>query len=259
MQVDRSIFAALIDLDVEIESVAFVQTGKPAPLYRADMHKCVGLPVIPLDETETLHGIEELHRPAGALTGKLTTWAALSAAAISATKATRTRLTRLARTVSHRQRFTVNLEISRGNLAAAIDQRKAQRLPFGQAGQPGLLDGADVHEDIFRAIIAHDETEALLSIKEFYNASAFANDLRGHSAARATACATATEPATTTSTIAEATAAAEAASITETATVTKASAEAPGTRIRETAKIVAAETVPFILAASAASPVETHP
>ena len=117
-------------------------------------------------------------------------------------------------------------------------------------------------EHIFGTVIAHDEAEALLPVEEFYYARSFTNDLRRHTAACSTACAATTKPTAAASTITKATAAGtatEATTITETAAVTKAAAEAPGTRIGEAAKIVAAETVPLILAASAASPVETHP
>src|SRR3546814_16427523 len=60
-----------------------------------------------------------------------------------------------------------------------------------------LLDRADVHEHVFAAVIANDEAKTLLSIEEFYNAFAFTDDLRGHSAPAASASAasgTAAEP-----------------------------------------------------------------
>src|SRR3546814_2108405 len=53
----------------------------------------------------------------------------------------------------------------------------------------GLLDRADVHEHVFAAVIANDEAKTLLSIEEFYNAFAFTDDLRGHSAPAASASA----------------------------------------------------------------------
>jgi hypothetical protein len=83
-----------------------------------------------------------------------------------------------------------------------------------------------VHEDVFTAVIADDEAKSLLGIEEFYDAFAFANDLRWHSAtvAAATAAETAATPAAETAT----TAAAVAATITAVA-ATAAAAVTPAT------------------------------
>jgi hypothetical protein len=90
-----------------------------------------------------------------------------------------------------------------------------------------------VNEHILAAIIADDEAEAFLRIEEFDDALAFANDLRGHSAATATAAAEATATAAAaakTAATAAVTAAAAAAAITaaaaEAAAVTIAAASA---------------------------------
>src|SRR3546814_20514097 len=61
-----------------------------------------------------------------------------------------------------------------------------------------LLDRADVHEHVFAAVIANDEAKTLLSIEEFYNAFAFTDDLRGHSAPAASASAASGTAADTT-------------------------------------------------------------
>jgi hypothetical protein len=86
-----------------------------------------------------------------------------------------------------------------------------------------------VNEHILAAIIADDEAEAFLRIEEFDDALAFANDLRGHSAATATAAAEATATATA-KTAATAAVTAAAAAITaaaaEAAAVTIAAASA---------------------------------
>src|SRR3546814_11437691 len=56
-------------------------------------------------------------------------------------------------------RLAVDLEIGRRNAPTAIDQREVERLAFGKAGQPRLLDRGDVNEHILGAIITDDEAE----------------------------------------------------------------------------------------------------
>jgi hypothetical protein len=138
-----------------------------------------------------------------------------------------------------------------------------------------------VDEHVLPAIIPHDEAEALLRVEEFDDSLAFADDLRGHSAA---ACAAAAEAASATAAAAEATsataAAAEAAAVTvaaataaaEAATVAVAATTAAATTaaaeaaaLLKTAKlleIVCAETFALVAAAPSAfsfAPfIETH-
>jgi hypothetical protein len=69
-------------------------------------------------------------------------------------------------------------------------------------------------EHVLAAVIANDEAEALLRVEELYDALAFADDLRGHSATTATAAATKAAAATTAAAEATATAAAVAAATT---------------------------------------------
>jgi hypothetical protein len=69
-------------------------------------------------------------------------------------------------------------------------------------------------EHVLAAVIANDEAEALLRVEELYDALAFADDLRGHSAITATAAATKAAAATTAAAEATATAAAVAAATT---------------------------------------------
>jgi hypothetical protein len=138
-----------------------------------------------------------------------------------------------------------------------------------------------VDEHVLPAIIPHDEAEALLRVEKFDDSLAFADDLRGHSAA---ACAAAAEAASATAAAAEATsataAAAEAAAVTvaaataaaEAATVAVAATTAAATTaaaeaaaLLKTAKlleIVCAETFALVAAAPSAfsfAPfIETH-
>jgi hypothetical protein len=70
-------------------------------------------------------------------------------------------------------------------------------------------------EHVLAAVIANDEAETLLRVEELYDALAFADDLRGHSATTATAAAT---KAAAAAAAAEATAAAAAAAVAAAAT-----------------------------------------
>jgi hypothetical protein len=99
-----------------------------------------------------------------------------------------------------------------------------------------LLDGRNVDEDVLAAIVTNDEAEAFLPIEEFDDALAFADDLRGHSAATRTAAAAA-----------ETTAAAAAAA----KTITAAAAETVATATA-TAEAIAAAAAVWALEAPAA-------
>jgi len=187
-QIHSRIFAALVDFDIEFEPVAFVQATQACTFDRRNMDKCIGLAIIALDKAETFHRVEELDRAGCLLTGQLALWAT-AAAAISAAKATTPIGARFARAIFHGHRFALDLELGCRNLAAAIDEREAQRLPFRQSGQTSLFDRGNVYEHILAAIVADDEAEALLAIEEFYDASAFTDDLRWHRRARSTAAA----------------------------------------------------------------------
>src|SRR5690242_553461 len=162
LQVHRGIFAATIDLDLERQAVAFVERRHAGALDRRDVHERIGLAVVALNEAEALHRIEELDRAGRLLAGQL----ALRAAAVAATAAEATLAGRARRALFHRHRLAVDLEIGRRDAATAIDQREAERLALGQAGQAGLLDCRYVHEHILAAVVTDDEAEALLSIEE---------------------------------------------------------------------------------------------
>src|ERR671912_345981 len=87
-QVHRRIFAAAIDLDLELQSVALVQRGHPGALDGRDVDERIGLPVIALDEAEAFHRVEELDRAAGFLAGQLALRAAVAAAGAPAVAVT---------------------------------------------------------------------------------------------------------------------------------------------------------------------------
>ena len=238
--------AATIDFQFKVQAVAFVKGRHACTLNSADMHECIGLTIVTLDEAKALHGVEELHRAASAFAGQLALRATAITATVAAKAATITTeaasagFARFTRTINDRKGFTLDLQIGGGNLAAAVDQGETKLLTFGQAGQACLLNGADVNEHVFRAIVTNDEAKALLAVEELYDASAFANNLGWHAAAAATA-------------------AAEAAAITtaETTTISKTTAEAA--TIAAAVKIVVAETVALVLAApAAATSIKTH-
>ena len=242
------------------------------------MDECIRLPIVTLDKSKTLHRVEELHGSARPFAGELT----LRAAAGSART---TRLAGFTRTVGNRKGFAIDLQIGRGDLAATVDERETQRLTLCETRQTSLFNRTDMDENIFLAVVTNNEAETLLSVEEFYDAATFADDLGRHTAAKAAATATAAEASTVsaTATVASTAAAAEAAAIAtaaaadaaaastvstaaadeaaaiaEAATVTKSSAEPSAALIRKTAKIVAADIVPFVPAASAATFIKTH-
>ena len=173
------------------------------------------------------------------------------------------------RPLRNRQRIAIDLEVGRRNPAAAIDEGEFERLAFGEAGEARLLDRRDVDEHVLAAIVADDEAEALLAVEEFDDAFAFADDLRGHSAAAARSAA-AEAAATTAATAAAITAAATAAAIAITAATAAAAAIRRAIAAAEAAPIATvtaaialfAETFALVSAApaalSATPSVETH-
>ena len=273
LKIDGCVLAAAVYFQFEVQAVAFVQRAHACAFDCADVHECVGLAVVALDEAEALHGVEELDRAAGAFAGQLALRATTIAAAEAATVTTEAACAGFAgftRTIDHRKGLALDLEVGRRDLAATVHQGEAELLTFGKTGQASLLNGADVHEHVFRAVITDDEAEALLTVEEFDYAGAFANDLRGHAAATAAAeaattaaakAATAAAETTAAAAAAEAiTAAAEAAAITtaETTTISETTAEA-ATIVTAAVKIVVAKTVALVLAApAAATSIKTH-
>ncbi len=236
-----------------------------------NMNESVRLAVIAADEAEALHGVEEFDGALGLLAGQL----ALRAAVFAITAAEAAFGPRRAHDF---HRLAIDLDVGRGNAAAAIDERELERLTIGQIGKAGLLDSADVDEHVLAAVIADDEAEALLGIEEFDDAFAFANDLGRHAAAETTAAASTTATEATaaaavaataaTSAVAEATTAAAAVAAARRATVAEATAAtaaigtvAPAERAFS-AEAVVPETVPFVPAATATvaftPSIETH-
>ena len=260
MQIDGGIFAAPIDLQLEIETVTFVEGVKPGALDCTDVHERIGLTIIALNEAEAFHGVEEFDRTTGAFARKLTL---RRAATLGCT--TKAACTRFAWgcAIGHRERFALDFQIRRRNLAAAIDEGEAQRLSFGKADKACLFDRADVNKHVFGAIIAHDKAEALLRVEEFYDAGAFTDDLCRHAATRAApgTRAAATEPTAAASTATKAAAilkTAAASTAAKAATILKATTKPAAARFWKPSEAIFAETVPLVLAASAATSIKTH-
>jgi hypothetical protein len=112
-----------------------------------------------------------------------------------------------------------------------------------------------VHKHIFATIIANDETETFLRVEEFYDASAFTNNLRWHCwPTRGTAAAKTTATCTST-------AASKPITTAEAATASKPITAAAETAAA-TAILIVTETIPLVSAAPTAittAPfIETH-
>lgn len=227
-------FAATINFDVELQTITFVEVRHASAFNRTDMDKRIRLTIVALNKAKALHRVEEFNGAVGRFAGQLTllTTATAKAAAISAGFA---RLTRSA--LFNRKRFAFDFEVGCRNLATTINQCERQRLAFSKAAQASLLNRADVNEHIFAAFITLDEAKAFLTIEEFYDAIAFANDLCGH-ATTGTASTAAAKAATT--------AAAEAATVTTTKTSAISTAETTTVSAAEAATKAAATTAAAI-------------
>ncbi|MBB4640216.1 hypothetical protein HNQ99_000504 [Rhizorhapis suberifaciens] len=227
------------------------------------MDECIWLPIVALNETETLHCIEEFDRSACLFTSQL---ALRTAIAPTGATETATFSRGWSSALFHRQWLALDLQVGGRNLAAPVNQSEFQGLTFRKARKPRLFDSADVNEYVLAAIVPDDEPKTFLAVEEFYDAFAFAHNLSWHSATATTS--TASRPAETASIAAAETApvAAEAAAITETATAKTATITAEASAITAAAALIripavifVAETVPLVLAATAAaSSVKTH-
>jgi hypothetical protein len=255
-EIYRRMLATTIDFKFEVQPVAFVQTDHAGAFDGRNVDECVGLSVIALNKAEALHRIEELDRTARLFARQRP---------LLATTAFARALVTIARwaAVRNRKRFAVDLEIGRRDLAAAVDEREAERLPFGQAGQARLLNGGNVDENVFTAIVTNDKAEALLSVEKLNDAGSLTNDLGWHSAARtaatesaaAAAAAKTAAAATTAKTIATAAATESVAATTEAITTAgKSAAVTTAAFIAEIVALVATATA----AIAAATLIETH-
>lgn len=257
LQIDGGIFATTINLNIKIETITFIEVCQASSFYSADMYESIGLTIVTLNKAEAFHCVEEFDRTAGMFAGELALWAAAKPA-----------FAWFAWAFNNWQRFTFNFQVSGGNFAATVYQSETKRLSFSKAGKARLLYSADMYENIFFTIVTDNKAEAFLPVEEFYDTGAFADNLCRHTAAATTAsaaaksAATTAEPATVaTATVAKTTAITEAAAaITKTATIAEpAAAITKATALFwETTKIVAAETVALVPAASAATSIKTH-
>lgn len=236
-----------INFQVKLVTFAFVQTLQARTLDRADVDESVRLAIVTNKEAEALHRIEEFDCTGCALASQL---------------ALRRRAA-----LFNGDYVTNNLQILRGNLAAAINQVELQFLTFSQTFKACPFNRADMNEDVFSASFLLDEAKALLAIEELHNTLAGADNLRWHTVE--TTATTAARPTTaaatwSTATAAEAIATARAAIITKTAPTAAKPILLPEIvawgKITATAKwieAVLAKTVPFVPAPAAPS-IVTH-
>ena len=129
-QINRCVLATTIDFDFEFEPVAFVKTGHASAFDRRDVNEGIGLSVIALDEAEAFHRVEELDSATRFFAGQRPLRRATETAAAFARGITVPRR----RAIRDRHRFAVDFEIGRRNLAAAIDEREAERLALCESG-----------------------------------------------------------------------------------------------------------------------------
>lgn len=240
-KVDRRVLPSSVDLEIEFEPVAFVDSLKTRTLNRADVYEGIFLAVVARDEAEAFHRIEELDRAGGLLARQLA----------------------LGRLRRRRDDVTDDLQIGRGDLAPTIDQVELQFLALGKALEPGALDLADVDEDVLTTVVTLDEAETLLRVEELDLALACADDLCRHAAApRGTAIAATTEataPAAAAKTAAAT--AATAAIIGETASAAAEPVTAAKLRrspILERIEGFFAESIPLVAPPAATASIVTH-
>jgi hypothetical protein len=153
-------------------------------------------------------------------------------------------------TIGNGHRLAIDLQVGRRDAATAVDEREAERLTLCECDHAGLLDCADVNEHVLAAVITHDKAETLLRVEELYDASAFADNLRGHATTGATAAAAATKAAATAAVSTAATAAAAEA------ITAAAEAAAAAVAAATAAAIAAAAAEPVAAAAEAAAAAE---
>lgn len=243
--------ASSIDLEVELETFAFVDRGQARAFHGTDVDECVRLTVVTHEETEALHCVEEFDGSRRLLTGQLA-------------------LGRAAASLRDSHDFADDLQVLSRNLAAAIDEVELEFLTFGQAFETRTFDCADVDKYVFAATLLLDEAEAFLAVKELYDAFAGADNLSGHAVETATAAGTTTAATAARAAAKAATAMPVTAAETVAATMTISTAVAVASTIiavvrrgRESftaakwIKTVFAETVALVSSA-ATSPVVSH-
>ncbi len=265
-QIDGCKLAATINLQLELQSVAFVQRWHASTLNRADVHERIRLAIIALNKAEALHCVEELHGARCLFTGQLPLRATCTTACTATGRTRACVAIAWWAAIFNRHGFAVDLQIGCRNAATAINQREPQRLPFGQAGQAGLFDRTDVHEHVLAAVIADNKAKALLAIEKLYDSGAFTNDLWGHAASSTAATAGRAAKAAAAAKTAAATAAAEAITAAAEPVATAAEAITTATKTVTTTKAAIesalAETIALVFATPAtiaAAPfIETH-
>jgi hypothetical protein len=137
------------------------------------MDKCIRLSIVALNEPEAFAAVEKLYGTGGFFSGKFPA-RGTTAAAILAMAST---------TIGNIYKIAFDLNVRSRNLPAAVNERKAQCLAFGETFQARAFYLTDMDKNIFAATILYDEAKTLLRIKKFNRPGAFANNLVRHTAA----------------------------------------------------------------------------
>src|SRR5688572_24264751 len=133
LQIHRRGLAATVDLELELDPVAFIEADHSGTLDRRDVDEGVGLAVVAADEAEALHRVEELDRALGLFAGQLALRPAAAAGPIAIAAAAGTVAILARGPLLHRHRLALDLEVGRGDPAAAVDERELERLAVREA------------------------------------------------------------------------------------------------------------------------------
>lgn len=179
------------------------------------MHEHIFAAIVTLDETESLHVVEEFNSAVGAFAGRFAhratlepgitiTAATLEATTVTAAVTIKTAAFGTRGALGNGDRITVDDKVGCRYLAATIHQREFERLTFGQSGQASLFDRTDMDKDIIRTVIDLNEAKTLLTVEKLDDSFARTDHLSGHcratrgsAEATAAACSTAAEAAAT--------------------------------------------------------------
>ena len=133
-----------VNFQFERQSVAFIERYHAGTFNCRNVNECIGLPIVALNKAEAFHRIEKLNSAAGLFTSERALWCTTAATATAISTACRAAarcgITISRRcTISNRERLTFDLQFGCRDPPTAIDERKAQRLTFGQPDKPCLF------------------------------------------------------------------------------------------------------------------------
>ena len=162
----------MIDFQLELQLVALFQPAHTGAFHSRNMDKCIGLPIITLNEAKAFGAVEEFHCAGGLFSSQFPARRTATAAIVTGGSAAGLKIYKIA----------FDLNVRSGNLSAPVNQRKAQCLSFREAFKSRAFDLANMDKDVFAAAILDDEAEPLLYVEEFNRPGAFADNLVRHAA-----------------------------------------------------------------------------